>query len=59
VDGVVFRAAVRRINLLDPLDAIATDADVIGRTIAIWERRDELPQAPPPPTRQELLAAIT
>lgn len=59
VDGVVFRAAVRRINLLDPLDAITTDPDVIGRAIAVWERRDELPQAPAPPARQELLAAIT
>lgn len=57
-DGVVFRAAVRRFNLLDPLDAIASNQDVVGRAIAVWERRAELPKPPVPPSRDELLAAL-
>jgi hypothetical protein len=57
-DGVVFRAGVRRFNLLDPLDAIASNTDVVERAIALWERRDELPAPPPPASRAELLAAL-
>ena len=57
-DGVVFRAGVRRFNLLDPLDAIMGNPEAITRAIAIWERRHELPQPPAPPSRDELLAAL-
>lgn len=57
-DGVVFRAGVRRFNLLDPIDAVASNADVVNRAIALWERRHELPQPPAPPSRSELLAAL-
>jgi 2-polyprenyl-6-methoxyphenol hydroxylase-like FAD-dependent oxidoreductase len=57
-DGVVFRAGVRRFNLLDPLDAIMQNTEAIERAIAIWGRRDELPKPPAPPSRDELLAAL-
>jgi 2-polyprenyl-6-methoxyphenol hydroxylase-like FAD-dependent oxidoreductase len=57
-DGVVYRAGVRRFNLLDPLDAVQSNTDVITRAIGIWERRAELPSPPPPPSRDELLAAL-
>lgn len=57
-DGVVFRAGVRRFNLLDPLDAIASNQDVVSRAIACWERRDELAVPVPEVSRDELLAAL-
>ena len=57
-DGVVFRAGVRRFNLLDPLDAIMSNPEAVNRAIAIWEKRHELPQPPAPPSRDELLAAL-
>ncbi len=57
-DGVVFRAAVRRFNLLDPLDAIASNADVVERAISWWERRAELPAPDPVASRADLLAAL-
>ena len=57
-DAEVFRAGVRRFNLLDPLDGLMHNGDVLGRVIAFWERRSELPSPPAPPTRAEMLAAI-
>lgn len=57
-DAIVFRAALRRFNLLDPLDAIMGNQDALDRALAIWNRRAELPGPPPPPTRDEMLAAL-
>ncbi|MEY2470565.1 MAG: hypothetical protein QOF21_3263 [Actinomycetota bacterium] len=57
-DGVVFRAGVRRFNLLDPIDAIASNPDAVARAIQLWERREELAVPYGGPSRDELLSAL-
>lgn len=59
-DVVVLRAFMRNLNLLSPPDSLATDPDVSGRILAVWQDRDNRPPEPVlGPPRDELLAALT
>jgi 2-polyprenyl-6-methoxyphenol hydroxylase-like FAD-dependent oxidoreductase len=59
VDAVVFRAFLRMFNLLTAPDALMTDADVIGRVLAVYGDRDNRPPEPPPgPDRATMLATL-
>lgn len=56
-DPVVLRAFARNLNLLTPPDALATDADIGARVLAVWQDRENRPREPDlgPKHRQELL----
>jgi 2-polyprenyl-6-methoxyphenol hydroxylase-like FAD-dependent oxidoreductase len=59
-DPVVFRAFLRMFNLLEPPESLMTNADVVGRVMAVFQGRDERPPEPPlGPPRAEMLAAIS
>jgi 2-polyprenyl-6-methoxyphenol hydroxylase-like FAD-dependent oxidoreductase len=59
VDAVVFRAFLRMFNLLTAPDALMTDADVIGRVLAVYGDRDGRPAEPSPgPDRAAMLATL-
>ena len=59
-DAVVYRAFVRSLNLLTPPDAVISDPDVVGRVMAVWERRDEREEEPPlGPSREEMVARLS
>jgi len=59
VDAVVFRAFLRMFNLLTAPDALLTDADVIGRVLAVYGERDGRPPEPSPgPDRATMLATL-
>ena len=49
VDPVVLRAFLRMFNLLEPPDSLMTDADVIGRVMAVYQRTSvrRAPMGPP------------
>jgi flavin-dependent dehydrogenase len=56
-DPELLRAVVRRIDALDPVDALASRRDLLERAQSLYAgMRDSL--APPPP-REQLLAALT
>jgi len=58
-DPVVLRAFLATFNLLRPPDSLLSDADVIGRVMAIYQTRNERPAEPPlGPTRAAFLAAV-
>ena len=54
-DTRLFRAVARRVNALDPPDALARDEALVARAL---ELADEVPQAPPVPTREALLDLV-
>lgn len=54
-DTRLFRAVARRVNALDPPDALARDEALVARAL---ELADEVPQAPPVPTREGLLDLV-
>ncbi len=54
-DPELFRAVVRRINALDPVDALAHDARLLDRAESLGASQ---PPAPPPPSRDRLIAAL-
>jgi 2-polyprenyl-6-methoxyphenol hydroxylase-like FAD-dependent oxidoreductase len=54
-DPDLFRAMCRRINLLDPIDALAGDTELLDRAEKLFA---QLPPAPPPPQRAAVLAAM-
>jgi hypothetical protein len=54
-DPDLFRAVARRVNLLDPPDALARDEELIARA---RELAPEVGTAPAGPTREEVLEAI-
>lgn len=59
VDAVVLRAFLRMFNLLEPPDSLMTDADLVGRVMAVYQDRDSRPPEPPlGPDRAHLLDAI-
>jgi hypothetical protein len=59
VDPVVLRAFLRMFNLLEPPDSLMSDADVIGRVMAVYQDRGNRPPEPSlGPDRAGLLAAI-
>ena len=55
-DAELFRAVARRVNLLDPADALQRDHALIERAERIG--REEGPQPPMGPTRAELLELV-
>jgi 2-polyprenyl-6-methoxyphenol hydroxylase-like FAD-dependent oxidoreductase len=58
-DPVVLRAFLATFNLLRPPDSLLSDADVIGRVMAVYQTRNERPPEPPlGPTRTAFLAAV-
>jgi 2-polyprenyl-6-methoxyphenol hydroxylase-like FAD-dependent oxidoreductase len=59
-DAVVMRAFVRSFNLLTAPDALAKDADVGARVLAVWTDRENRPAEPllGPATRAELLELL-
>lgn len=59
-DAVVLRAFFRSLNLLDAPDAMAKDADVGARVLAVWQQRDQRPPEPAlgPRRRADLLDVI-
>jgi hypothetical protein len=56
-DPELFRAVARRVNLLDPPDALQQDETLIARAQEL--ARDGGPSPASGPTRAELLEAIT
>jgi 2-polyprenyl-6-methoxyphenol hydroxylase-like FAD-dependent oxidoreductase len=54
-DPALFRAVCRRINLLDPVDALAEDEELLGRAERLF---NETPPASAPPPRATMLAAL-
>ena len=54
-DTRLFRAVARRVNALDPPDALARDEALVARAL---ELADEVPQAAPAPTREALLDLV-
>ena len=59
VDPVVLRAFLRLFNLLEAPDHLMTDADVIGRVMAVYQDKDNRPPEPDlGPDRAGLLAAV-
>jgi len=59
-DAVVLRAFFRSFNLLERPDAMATNADVGARVLAVWQMRDQRPPEQPlgPRHRSDLLDLI-
>ncbi len=59
-DAVVLRAFFRSLNLLDAPDAMAKDADIGARILAVWQDRENRPPEEPlgPKHRAELLALL-
>lgn len=59
-DAVVMRAFFRSFNLLTAPDALAKDADVGARVLAVWNDRDNRPPEPRlgPARRADLLSLI-
>ncbi|HRE01102.1 MAG TPA: FAD-dependent oxidoreductase [Ilumatobacteraceae bacterium] len=58
-DQVVLRAFMRNLNLLVPPDAMAKDADVGARVLAVWQTRDQRPPLPAMgPRRRAEFAAL-
>ena len=55
-DAELFRAVARRVNLLDPADALAQDEELIARAQAIAREGGSPPASGP--TREELLERI-
>lgn len=54
-DPEILRAVCRRINLLDPVDALAADTELLDRAEKIFR---EMPPGDSPPPRAALLAAL-
>jgi 2-polyprenyl-6-methoxyphenol hydroxylase-like FAD-dependent oxidoreductase len=54
-DPAILRAVCRRINLLDPVDALATNDAVLDRAEKLFA---ELPPTGAPPSRETMLAAL-
>jgi 2-polyprenyl-6-methoxyphenol hydroxylase-like FAD-dependent oxidoreductase len=54
-DPVVLRAVCRRINMLDPVDALASDDGLLDRAQTL---SNDLPPNPAPPARDTVLAAL-
>lgn len=56
-DAVVMRAFLRSLNLLSEPDALAKDADVNARILAVWQERDNRPPEPAmgPSSRKEFV----
>jgi len=54
-DPEILRAVCRRINLLDPVDALAADTGLLDRAEQIFS---EMPPGDPPPPRTTMLAAL-
>ena len=54
-DPEILRAVCRRINMLDPVDALATDEQLLDRAEQLCR---ELPPPDPPPPRTTVLAAL-
>ena len=55
-DPALLRAVCRRMNGLDPVDALSSDADLLDHAERLAR---ELPPPPPPPHRDAVLAALT
>ena len=59
VDPVVLRAFLRMLNLLDAPDSLMSNADVIGRVMAVYQDKDNRPPEPDlGPDRAGFLASI-
>jgi flavin-dependent dehydrogenase len=60
-DAVVLRAFFRTFNLLSTPDAMATDADIGNRVLAVWQDRENRPPEPAlgPKRRSQLLEQLT
>jgi 2-polyprenyl-6-methoxyphenol hydroxylase-like FAD-dependent oxidoreductase len=56
-DAELLRAVARRIHALDPIDALAQRTDLLDRASARFE--DLKADLPPPPPKDQLLAALT
>ncbi len=54
-DAAVLRAVCRRINMLDPVDALAANEDLLDRAEKLF---NELPSTGAPPPRTAMLAAL-
>lgn len=54
-DPALFRAVCRRINLLDPVGALAADEELLDRDERLFK---ELPPTGAPPPRATMLAAL-
>lgn len=54
-DPALFRAVCRRINLLDPVEALAADEELLDRAERLF---NQLPPATAPPPRATMLAAL-
>jgi hypothetical protein len=57
----VLRAFFRTFNLLSTPDAMATDADIGNRVLAVWQDRENRPPEPAlgPKRRSQLLEQLT
>jgi hypothetical protein len=54
-DPAIFRALCRRINLLDPVDTLATNEELLDRAAKLYA---DLPPPDPAPPRATMLAAL-
>lgn len=59
-DATVLRAFLRNFNLLDAPESLLSNADVIGRVLAVWRARESRPVATPlGPSRDEMLRVVS
>jgi 2-polyprenyl-6-methoxyphenol hydroxylase-like FAD-dependent oxidoreductase len=60
IDAKVSRAFFRALNLLSSPNAVLNDAELLARVTAYWQTRHERsPVAPPGPTRDEMMSALS
>lgn len=55
LDAEIFRAVCRRVNLLDPIDALAHNSELLDRAERLFT---QLPPSPSPPPAATVLAAM-